>query len=103
MKENKFIIAESKVFYILNKYAETRKSDQLLYLKYWQLTDDKVPFDIFFTFPHLFSGHSFKTIERCRRKIQADHPELKDKETDELRKEAEKEYEQYSIDMLGGL
>lgn len=96
---NRFYKAENNVIDILKKYKETRKSDQVLYVKYWQKVANKVPFMIFFLFPSLFNGCSFKTIERCRRKIQADHPELKDKETAEMRLEAQAEYEQYSLDM----
>ena len=99
MKENRFLKAESEVLDILKYQKETRKSDQLLFVKYWQKTAGKVPFVLFFLFPSLFNAHSFKTIERVRRKIQANHPELKDKETYEKRLEAQQQYEQYSLDM----
>ena len=59
----------------------------------------KIPFKLFFLCPTLFNGCSFKTIERVRRKIQADHPELKDEYIAEKRFEAQQIYEQYSLNM----
>lgn len=41
-------------------------------------------------------GISFESITRCRRKIQAKNPELKDERTAKKRNERQKEYINYS-------
>ena len=42
---------------------------------------------------------SIETITRCRRKIQAEHDELTDIEAKKIRKEEEKEFKQYALDI----
>ena len=91
--------AESEVIEILKYNIMARKSDQALFLMYWKKKANKIPFKLFFLCPTLFNGCSFKTIERVRRKIQADHPELKDEYIAEKRFEAQQIYEQYSLNM----
>ena len=39
---------------------------------------------------------SFKSITRARRKVQAEHPELKDYQTSEIRKEEETKYKKFA-------
>lgn len=95
---NKFLKAETDVKDILEKKSLTRTSDQLLFLEYWQQKASTVPFEIFFIYPNLYGCASFKTIERVRKKIQSNSPELKNKETAKQRADAEKEYHQYSLD-----
>lgn len=91
--------AESEVIEILKHNIMARRSDQALFLVYWKKKAKKIPFKLFFLCPSLFNGCSFKTIERVRRKIQADHPELKDEYVAEKRFEAQLIYEQYSLNM----
>lgn len=42
---------------------------------------------------------SFETITRCRRKLQAEQPELASEEIKKLRAEEEKEFKQYALDL----
>ena len=104
MKEQKinreqFLKAEKDVTAILETNIEARKSDQALFIIYWKNKAKHIPFKLFFLCPSLFNSCSFKTIERVRRKIQSQRPELKDKYVAEKRLEATMDYMQYSIDM----
>ncbi len=99
MKENQFLKAEREVTEILEKNIQARKSDQALFLVYWKKKAKTIPFKLFFLCPAIYCGCSFKTIERVRRKIQADRPELKDGYIADRRLEATKEYIQYSLNM----
>lgn len=40
---------------------------------------------------------NFESIRRCRQKIQAKYPELKDKHTAEVRENEQDEYERYAL------
>lgn len=42
---------------------------------------------------------SIETITRCRRKIQAEHPELTNEEIKEIREKEEKEFIDYALDL----
>ena len=96
---DKFRKAELDVIEILKANKLARKSDQALFIMYWIKKANKIPFKFFFLCPSLYGGCSFKTIERCRRKVQEHYPKLKDKETAEKRMEAEMDYEQYALNM----
>ena len=93
------IKTEREIFEILKKNKEARKSDNALFVLYWTKKAKHIPFNMFFLCPNLFNACSFTTIERVRRKIQAMHPELKDKEVVKKRAEAQEIYEQYSLNM----
>lgn len=98
-KKAQMLKAEKEVKELLMTSKLARKSDQALFIMHWRKKARNVPFKLFFLCPNLFNGYSFKTIERCRRKIQNDNPELKDLYVAEKRLETQQIYEQYSLNM----
>ena len=87
---------EKDVEYLLENFETTRTSDNLLFVAYWMKKAPHVSFIDFWKEPQKYGASSYKSVERCRRKIQARRPELKDSHTAELREEAEKDYYEYS-------
>ena len=98
-KKIELLKAEKEVKELLITSKLARKSDQALFIMHWRKKAKNIPFKLFFLCPNLFDGYSFKTIERCRRKIQNDNPELKDLYVAEKRLEAQQVYEEYSLNM----
>lgn len=88
---------EKEVEEILEKIETTRSSDNLLFVAYWMRKAPNVPFMDFWSNPRIFGGTSYKTVERCRRAVQARRPDLKDSHTARLREEAEMDYINYVI------
>lgn len=88
---------EKEVEKILEEVVTTRTSDNLLFVAYWMKKAPHVSFIDFWKEPHRYGASSYKTVERCRRKIQARRPELKDSHTEELREKAEMDYFEYAI------
>jgi hypothetical protein len=88
---------EKDVEYLLENFETTRTSDNLLFVAYWMKKAPHVSFIDFRKEPQKYGASSYKSVERCRRKIQARRPELKDSHTAELREEAEMDYIDYSI------
>ena len=88
---------EKEVEQILEDVETTRKSDNLLFVAYWMKKAPYVSFIDFWKEPQKYGASSYKSVERCRRKIQARRPELKDSKIAELRDNAEMDYYNYAI------
>ena len=88
---------EKEVEKILEELPITRKDDNLLYIEYWRRKATDVSFIDFFAKPRKYGGKAYKSVERCRRKIQEKRPELKDAETAAARLEETMKYENYAI------
>lgn len=87
--------AENVVEEILEKEPITRTSDNILFVRYYQLLNPRVDFMTYFENPEKYKGFSYKTIERARRKIQARRPELKNSKVAEYRFDQEQVYLEY--------
>ena len=87
--------AEKIVEDILEIEPATRKSDNKLYTRYYELLNLPTDFKTFFNNPKQFKAYDFKTIERARRKIQARRPELKDSTVAEYRFDQQQVYFEY--------
>lgn len=91
---------QGKVEYLLRNHPQTRKSDNNLILAVYIMIDSSVKNN---TFKEVMleidsnnSFPSFESIRRCRQKLQASYPELKDDFTSRKRKSLEKEYKKYA-------
>ena len=87
--------AERVVEDILEHEPETRKSDNTLFIRYYELLNPPVDFKTYFSNPEKYKGFSYKTLERARRKIQARRPELKNSKVAEYRFDQEQVYFEY--------
>lgn len=89
---------ELTVMKILATDEETRADDHLLFYKVYQ--NFETPYSDFVTCflnAKLFGLPPFESISRCRRKIQAEYPDLRPKEkVIEARVEKEKEFRAYA-------
>jgi hypothetical protein len=87
---------ENKVLEILKLVPETRDDDNLLLSHYLETLEDFEP-NNFVQSGILENGIAtkFKSVERCRRKLQADKPELRGKRW-EKRHEAQESFIEYS-------
>ena len=94
---NKLLATEKLVRKILEEYPITRTDDSLLYIAYWMKISPETSFIDFWKSPRIYGGIEYKSVERCRRKVQSRHPELKEKTTAEAREEAEMDYIEYAI------
>lgn len=97
-----FKTTEDRVSYVLEKYSSTRKSDNHLILAVYATIDKdivKLPFkDAIRKITTDKRFPSFETISRCRRKIQANRPELRDEGTNEIRNGIMREsFKNYSL------
>ena len=88
---------EDEITKILEKNPITRTDDQLLYIAYWNIKAPCISFIDFFKNPQKYGANSYKSVERCRRKIQERRPELKDSKVAEYRDKLVLDYEQYAI------
>lgn len=88
---------ETEIEKILEEIKLTRTSDNLLFVAYWMKKAPHVSFIDFWKEPKRYNASSYKTVERCRRKIQSRRPELKDSKITELRDNAEMDYINYAI------
>lgn len=93
---------ENKVLEILKTIPETRDDDNLLLIHYLDLLEEFEPNN------YVQSGileneiaTKFKSVERCRRKLQADKPELRGKRWAK-RHELQEVFIDYSRDIEGG-
>lgn len=98
MKKEKIKNIEKIVEKILRIDELAQKDDCYLILKVIQ---NLYPLEVGKTFEAVMfgaknKGISFESITRARRKLQKKYPELKDKETAEIRQAEEKEYIEYS-------
>jgi hypothetical protein len=88
---------ESKIKKILIKNPITRDDDQLLFIAYWRETAPNISFLAFYANPEKYGGKKVCSVERCRRKIQENNPELKDKNYVDSRYEQTTAYIQFAI------
>ena len=94
---NQLLKTEKEVRKILEEYPITRTDDNLLFIAYWMKKAPEVSFIDFWKSPQLYGAVAYKSVERCRRKVQSKHPELKEKVTAEAREQAEMDYINYAI------
>lgn len=87
--------AEKIVEDILEKEPMTRTSDNILFVRYYQLLRPPVDFMTYFESPEKYRGYSYKSLERARRKVQARRPELKTSTVAEYRFDQEQVYLEY--------
>lgn len=93
---------EPMVLEILQRSEEARKDDFKLYYFVLRMckVNTKISVEQFFwnmnKVAKAYNVPSFKSIERIRRKVQGDYPELKDKETDTARINEQAEYIRYN-------
>lgn len=93
----KFYDTEKIVKKILEDLPIMRSNDNLLYVRYWQLTAPDVNFIDFFMKPSKYNGATFKHVERCRRKLQSKYSELQSAKAMELRYEEETKFKKYGL------
>ena len=93
----RFYNAEKIVKKILEDLPIMRSDDNLLYIRYWQITAPGVSFIEFFKKPSKYNGATFKHVERCRRKLQRKYPELQSAKAIELRLEEETKFKKYGL------
>lgn len=99
MKTEELIQISDVVKEILVKDVLARKDDCYLMLKVIEKTHPK---EVRKTFGEVMLNAkknkiNFESIRRCRQKIQEKFPELKEVDTAKVRKEEQKEYEEYAI------
>lgn len=87
---------------VLINYRDTRSNDDVLIFRvYKKLNEDAVVRELFCEIllnRKQYNLPSYKSIERCRRKIYQKHPELNPKKVAELRARQEKKIIDYAID-----
>ncbi len=76
-----------------NYLARTNDNELILAIMRKSGIDTNMPFSELIK---LKNRPSFKSITRARRKVQAKHPELKDYQTSEIRKEEETKYKKFA-------
>lgn len=106
MELKEFIKLEDQVKQILMDYPRTRNDDMYLYYVYCMKKLGENNITKIFEFSTIFCDKRerelrkikpYQSVERCRRKIQAEFPELSsEKVIKTARKEEEKEYIEYS-------
>ena len=86
--------------YVLEKEPRTRNSDNLLWLEVIKLVNQGVlrkPMAEVLQNLNEYGLPSIETVGRCRRKIQAEHPELRAKQAvQECRADREKEFREWA-------
>lgn len=102
MKTKDLYKLEDIIKEILEKDYRARKDDAYLIFLVIQRTH---PYMAGTTFANvMFNAKSnkinFESIRRCRQKVQAKHPELKDEKTANARYEEQSEYERYAVDCM---
>lgn len=92
---------EDEVELLLVENEETRADDMTLYLEYLRHKNVSLINTFNSRKYRVYNGiSSFESVSRCRRKLQERYPELKpDKKTLELRKEEEKRWREYALDL----
>ena len=99
----KLKMLEPIVYEILKDQPETRKDDYILIER---VIDRIIPTQDL-SFKNVMTNHkelglpSLESITRCRRKLQAENPDLVDNETQGYREEKIDDYVQYALN-LGG-
>ena len=88
---------EPIVFRVLQDYPETRGDDHILILKVLEtFVTPTMSLNAVFENHVLLGIPSLETITRCRRKLQAGHPDLRDETARKIRQEEVEEYRNYS-------
>lgn len=88
------------VLRILETKPETRSDDWLLILEVWKGSINAELSLETVMLHHMELGiPNFETIRRCRQKIQANNPHLVDENAKAIRKDEEKEFRQYALDI----
>lgn len=98
MKKNKLKRIAEVIEDILKEDELARRDDCYLIL---EVIRRMYPFEVGKTFAQVMigakeKGISFESITRARRKVQNKYPELKDKETAEIRDKEQEEYIEYA-------
>ena len=89
---------EQKVRYCLTQYPATRNSDRTLIGAVYAYFYDVDLLDSFLTVIRNDKLPSFESIRRTRQKIQAEDESLRgDKQTEERRMEAQKDFIEYAL------
>lgn len=97
---------ENLVFSILQDIKLARGDDYLLYYlvvkEYFNVNPslgniDEIPFAEIMCSHYRFGIPAYETVTRARRKIQADHPELKTEETARRRSKEEQKFRAYAL------
>ena len=92
------------VKYVLKKYPETRSSDDCLYVRVCETVNCEsitLPFCVIMSHRKELGIPSFKSVERCRRKLQKAYPELCASTTVEALREIEEDiYKSYGKKVL---
>lgn len=103
MPKVEFIKLEDVIRQILIENPEAREDDMYLYYVYCVKHDPKfyIPSNFALLFHRKYYKNveqikTFGAVERCRRKIQADYPELASEKTKKARAEKEEEYKEYA-------
>lgn len=87
---------ETKVLEILKTVPECRDNDNLLLVHYLEMIEDFEPMNFVATgIIENSIATKLKSVERCRRKLQADKPELRGKRW-EKRHEAQADFVEYA-------
>ena len=99
---NKFYKVEDLVKKVLIEYPDTRNSDDVLIFRvYKEINEEAVIRELFFEIilnRKEYGLPSYKTIERCRRKLVRQYPELAPaKDVQELRDKEEMNYFDYAV------
>lgn len=85
---------------ILEEVPETRSNDMLLYYRVCAAKNSislGLPFGTVIMSLKDYNLPSFKSVERSRRKVQEEYPELAaNKDVEQFRKEQEQKYKQYA-------
>lgn len=113
MQKNYLYKTEDVVKNLLIEDIETRKDDMYLYYRYCKKVlgcERLKTLEQIREFNNLFielflsaavrknkNIRAFESVRRCRQKLQAMHPELREKETEEKRTEAIKHYREYAL------
>lgn len=88
---------EPIVFEALKDNPKTRGDNFLLYIDVLRkFIDPKMSLQSVFENHKTLGIPSLETITRCRRKIQAQNPELRDAAADKVRQDDEQEFVEYS-------
>lgn len=88
------------VLRILETKPETRSDDWLLILEVWkEYINTEMSVETLFNYHVALGVPSFETIRRCRQKIQANNPHLVDEKAKTIRREEEKEFRQYALNI----
>ena len=85
---------------VLEEYPDSRSSDDVLIFRvYKEINEDVMIRELFCEVllnRKQYNLPSYKSIERCRRKIFEKYPELKPEKVTKFRKQKEEEYKEYA-------